>query len=193
MANANNSNSFKLAIEGLLEPKTVTKPEEKESYLLLKNFIKRTLSQFNLKNTCVEDIISEVYLRGEKLINSGEDIRNPGAWIRVTAYNVIREIQRQKQKEQPNSELVELKVSPQKTEDNQEREQNFLKLKQSLQSLNEKDRQILELRFFQDLSWQEVTEYFVSRGEVVASATVRQRGSRALKRLRKAYLADPET
>ena len=189
---ANCQKHFELAIKYLINYNTVANPEGKKSYLNLRYFIKRTLKQFHLNNTCLEDVISEVYLRGVKLIDSGEEIRNPGAWIRVTAYNVIREMNRQKRKEQPNSELVELKVSPQETEHNQEKEQNFLKLKHLLESLNEKDRQILELRFFQDLSWQEVTDYLNSQGEVVTIVTVRQRGSRALKRRRKAYLADPE-
>lgn len=189
----NHTKSFALFIENLISISTINNPRKKESYLLVNHFIKRTLKQFHLNNTCVGDVISEVYLRGVKLIDSGKEIRNPGAWIRVTAYNVIREMHRQKQQEHPNSELVELKVSPQETEHNQEKEQNFLKLKHLLQSLKEKDRQILELRFFQDKSWQEVTDYLNSRGESLTNATVRQRGSRALKRLKKVYLADPET
>ena len=188
----NGKDSFDIAVKNLVNYSTTKKLNKKESFVLLNHFIKRTLAQFNLKNTCVEDVISEVYLRGVKVIDSGEEIRNPGAWIRVTGYNVIREMHRQKQKEQPNSELVELKVSPQETENYQEKELNFLKLRHLLQSLNEKDRQILELRFFQDKSWQEVTEYLVSQGETLTVATARQRGSRALKRLKKAYLADPE-
>lgn len=190
---ANEKKSFDFTVEGLLNPTTLTNSSEQNSCLLLKHFIKRTLAQFKLKNACVEDLISEVYLRGLKLINSGEEIRNPGAWIRVTAYNVIREMHREKQKEQSNSELVELKVSSQENENYQETEENFLKLKQLLKSLNDKDKQILELRFFQDLSWQEITDYLSSQGEVLTSATVRQRGSRALKRLRKAYLANLES
>ena len=188
----NHKYCFELAIQYTLNSSIIKGVEEQEQFLLLNHFIKRTLKQFKLNNICVEDVISEVYLRGVKLINSGEEIRNPGAWIRVTSYNVIREMHRKKQKEQPNSELVELKVSPQETEDNQEKEQNLLKLKKLLQTLNEKDKQILELRFFQDKSWQEVIEYLVSQGEIVTNSTVRQRGSRALKRLRKAYLDDSE-
>ena len=189
----NYTKSFVLFIEKLINFSTITNPEEEKSCLHLRNFIQRTLKQFHLNNTCVEDVISEVYLRGVKLIDSGEEIRNPGAWIRGTALNVIREMHRQKQKEQPNSELVKLQAYPQDNESNREKEQNFFKLKNLLKDLNEKDRQILELRFFQDLSWQEVTDYLSSQGETLTVATVRQRGSRALKRLKKAYLADPET
>ena len=133
------------------------------------------------------DVVPEVYLRGTKLIASGEDIENPGAWIRVTSYNVIREMSREQKKEQANSELIECQVAPDNCEENNEVELNILKT--SLQDLSEKDRQILELRFFQNLSWKEVVTYLASTGEILTEANARQRGKRALKRLKKVFLS----
>ena len=184
---ADANKSFDLAIQGLSQPNIINDHQDLKSSIVLVHFIKRTLKRFHLEQVDFYDVVSEVYLRGTKLITSGEDIKNPGAWIRVTSYNVIREMSRKQKKEQANSELVELQVSPDNYEDNNEVELNILKT--SLQHLSEKDRQILELRFFKNLSWRQVVTYLASTGEILTEASARQRGKRALKRLKKAFLS----
>ncbi|MGD1702329.1 sigma factor-like helix-turn-helix DNA-binding protein [Dapis sp. BLCC M229] len=62
-------------------------------------------------------------------------------------------------------------------------------LKQSLENLSEKDRHILELRFFQNLSWKEIVDTLASTGEILTEANARQRGSRALKKLKKDFFS----
>ncbi|MGD1702330.1 hypothetical protein [Dapis sp. BLCC M229] len=103
--------SFDLAIQGLLQPNKINNPQDRESLIVLAHYIKRSLKQFHLEQVDFYDVVSEVYLRGTNKINFGENIKNPGAWIRVTSYNVIREMSRQQQKEQADSEFIERQVS----------------------------------------------------------------------------------
>lgn len=179
--------SFDLTIKGLANPNTITDLQQRKSSIVLARFIKRSLKQFHLEQVDFYDVVPEVYLRGTKLIASGEDLKNPGAWIRVTSYNVIREMSRKQKKEQANSELIELQVASENCEETNEVDLNILK--NSLEDLNEKDRQILDLRFFQNLSWKQVVTYLASTGEILTEANARQRGKRALKRLKKAFLS----
>ncbi|MDJ0719548.1 MAG: sigma-70 family RNA polymerase sigma factor [Prochloraceae cyanobacterium] len=192
-------NLFDLTVKNLLNLNTIEDKKEQQSILLLSRFIKRTIAQFNLKNVDIYDVISEVYTRGEEKISSGEYIRNPGAWIRVTSYNVIREISRKQKKEIPVSQLINEDSSDNDSSELIDRfcfenhqksnELDFNRLNQSLQLLDDKDRQILELKFFQNLSWKEVVNRLKSEGEIVKEATARKRGGRALERLRQAFLS----
>ncbi len=183
--------SFDSTIKGLAKANSgknaKEQTKEQTDIVLLAHFIRRELKRFRLENVDLYDVIHEVYLRGENKITSGEDIVNAGAWIRVASYNVIREMSRKQQKEQANSDFIELHVTPDNSEETNEVE--LILLKQSLQSLNKKDRQILELRFFKNLSWKQVVAYLASEGETLTEATARQRGKRALQHLKKAYLS----
>lgn len=179
--------SFDLAIKGLSQPNKIIDPQDRKSSIVLAHSIKSRLKQFHLEQVDFDDVVSEVYLRGTKKINSGENIKNPGAWIRVTSLNVIREMSRQQQKEQANSELIEHQVAPKSYEENNEIQ--LCILKQSLDNLSKKDRQILKLRFFQNLSWKEVVDYLASTGEILTEDNVRQKGSRALKKLKKSFFS----
>ncbi len=179
--------SFDLAIKGLANPSIIKDAQDRKSSIVLDRFIRRSLKQFHLEQVDFYDVVPEVYIRGTKLIASGVDIKNPGAWIRRTAYNVIREMSRKQQKEQANSELIELQVAPENCEETNEIELNILK--QSLQNLSDKDRQILELRFFQNLSWKQVVTYLASQGETLTEANARKKGQRAVQRLKKAFLS----
>lgn len=156
-------------------------------------FIKGKLKQFHLDNFNVYDIINEVYIRGVKLIESGQPIRKPFAWIRVTALNVIREISRNQTKwKLVDYSSVEYAVASEEAKNSLVSEDainEYLKsLQMSVQELEPKDRQILELWKVKGLSWKEVAENLDLNGEEVPSLpTLRKRGERALERLRQKY------
>ncbi|HZG40085.1 MAG TPA: hypothetical protein VEZ50_15515, partial [Nodosilinea sp.] len=59
-------------------------------------FIKRTIYQFELQVYITEiDIFVEAYLRGVRYTQQNQEhIRQPKAWMRRTAYNIIRECKR---------------------------------------------------------------------------------------------------
>lgn len=179
---------FYQALENLLQPRKLSE-KNRDSYLRLIYFIERSLRQLNIYNYEVGDIISEVCLRGQKFI-SREPIKNPGAWIRVTSYNIICEISRIQKKEiLIDSNLIESNLKLRKYENamlEQDNQQELKMLKQALQTIKESDRKILLLRA-EGLSWKEVTKYLESDEKVLQHTTVRQRGKRALEKLRKAY------
>ena len=177
--------SFDLAIQSLANSKNIKDFHDSLTSIVLREFIIRTLKQFHLEQVDFYDVVSEVYIRRTKTIDSGEHIENPGAWIRITSLNIIREMSRQQLKEQANSEFIERQIAPNDREDNNEVELKILE--KSLQTLTEKDRQILELKDFQDKSWKQVVADLADRGEILKEATVRQRGKRALERLKKAF------
>jgi RNA polymerase sigma factor (sigma-70 family) len=181
---------FTSAIQAVLNPHYLT-GEERTSYAGLKNYIKRTLQQFNLQNRELDDVLNEVYIRGIKYIELGQEIEKPRAWIRKTCFNVIREISRRQRRNQPTDpRSIESQIEKQQFSNNwalEDKEVDVDLLKLSLEQLNPKDHQLLVLREVEDLSWKEVVEHLAAQGIIVNEATARQRGKRALERLRQIY------
>ncbi|NEQ86413.1 MAG: hypothetical protein F6K26_42020, partial [Moorea sp. SIO2I5] len=90
---------FESAVKHLFN-KTSLETKEAKSYAALFNGIKSKIRQFNLPDYQIYDVINETYVRGIKLLESGQEIKNPRAWIRGTSFNVIREMSRKQNKEQ---------------------------------------------------------------------------------------------
>jgi RNA polymerase sigma factor (sigma-70 family) len=182
---------FDSAIQLLLKSENLNSTEY--NALSVFPFIKGKLKQFHLDNFNVYDIINEVYIRGVKLIESGQPIRKPFAWIRGTAFNVIREISRNQTKwKLVDYSSVEYAVASEEAKNSLVSEDainEYLKsLQMSVQELEPKDRQILELWKVKGLSWKEVAKNLDLNGEEVPSLpTLRKRGERALERLRQKY------
>ncbi|NEO47896.1 MAG: sigma-70 family RNA polymerase sigma factor [Moorea sp. SIO4A3] len=181
---------FESAVKHLLKP-TSLETEKAKSYAALFNGIKSNLRKFYLPDDKIYEVINETYLRGIKLIESGQEIENPGAWIRVTSFNVIREMSRKREKEQLwDSNLIEQKIAPEYSHSlssaNSE-DENLKLLELALQKLEPQDSQLIVLRHIEGLSWQQVVNHLASQGEYLTEASARQRGNRSLKRLRKIF------
>lgn len=153
----------------------------------LMHFILRTLKQFNIDSFLAGDIVSELALRSHKAIKSGTKIEKPLLWFRSMAYNVIREMSREREKLLFNSDFVELKASSKYIETSKYGEIELKTLKQSLSELDDLDRLIIELRFFDELPWKKVNKVLQSKGQLFNETYVRQKGVRAIKKLRKKY------
>nr|WP_293112596.1 sigma-70 family RNA polymerase sigma factor [Moorena sp. SIO4G3] len=148
--------------------------------------MKKNLRQFNFPDNQVYDVIHQTYLRGIKLLDSGQEIENPRAWIRATSLNVIREMSRKQKKEQSwDSHLIEHQRAV-KDSDNSE-DENLRLLELALKKLDPKDYKLIVLREIEGLSWKQVVSHLASKGEDITEASARQRGNRALKRLRKIF------
>jgi DNA-directed RNA polymerase specialized sigma24 family protein len=151
-------------------------------------YIQKVLCQYGLwKAYEAKDILVEVYSRCVQTTEKGETIRIPVAWIKRTATNVIRELKREAEK----IDFYKLEQEPYWTDD-------FLltitfrydlkAMKQAFECLDSEDQKLLSLRVINRLSWREVSQHFVVNGEVEANeGALRQRGFRALKKLRKLY------
>lgn len=71
---------------------TLQAPDSSQGKLMYV-FLRRTLQNFHLRDNHSEaSILNEAYLRAHQLIHAGGRIDTPVAWLRKTAYNIIREL-----------------------------------------------------------------------------------------------------
>ncbi|NEP28280.1 sigma-70 family RNA polymerase sigma factor [Moorena sp. SIO3I6] len=179
---------FESAVKHLFN-QTSLETKEATFYAALFNGIKKKLRQFNFPDDQIYEVINETYLRGIKLLDSGQEIENPRAWIRATSFNVIREMSRKQKKEQSrDSNLIERQIALEDSNslDSANYDDEDLRLLElALQKLEPKDNKLIVLRHIEGLSWQQVVSHLASKGEDITEASARQRGNRALKRLRK--------
>jgi RNA polymerase sigma factor (sigma-70 family) len=151
--------------------------------------ITRTLRQFRLSGTYeAKDVIAEAYTRGVKHINAGTRIDIPLAWLRGSCLHVISELKRKQLKsDKPKFDRADCI-----TEDvvlcGTILQEDLWALQLALKKLSKEERQLLCVRIFKGLSWQEIGES-ISRPNALplSPGTARQRGSRALQKLRQHY------
>ncbi|NER99099.1 MAG: sigma-70 family RNA polymerase sigma factor [Symploca sp. SIO1B1] len=160
-------------------------------------FIKRLLKQFKLYSYYEErDIFLEAYARAVKRIEAGGVIDKIPAWFKTTSYNIIRELNKDKNRQQ--SLITRLANSGQVSGANVYHipehiiDANVRLLTKALKELKSEDRIVLKLRIIHNLSWKEIGDYLVERGQEVNNSPkleqrLRQRGNRAMKRLRRIY------
>ena len=133
-------------------------------------FIRRSLAQFHLDGRCDEcEIFNEAYQRGVKKIESGESIRNPAAWLRVTSYHVIQEKGRLRKRETCLERLVEQgKAIPTSSDepivDDKTIDRNITAVIEALKNLKTIDRAIVYLHVCENLSWKEVSDRLIGHG-----------------------------
>jgi RNA polymerase sigma factor (sigma-70 family) len=135
-----------------------------------------------------DDIINECILRWHKAVEAGKPIPVLDGWMRLTAQNVVRELSRKNQKvySYEPTVLAELISGPHdepKTEDEQHRA-----VHQTLQALPQEKRELLELRFFHNLSWKDIADAYTNQGKKTAVPALRKRGERAMEELRQVFL-----
>ncbi|PZV01359.1 MAG: hypothetical protein DCF32_16340 [Leptolyngbya sp.] len=157
-------------------------------------FIKRTIQQFGLQAHITEiDIFVEAYLRGVRYTQQNQEhIRQPKAWMRRTAYNIIRECKRDRQRYLAVAfdELMEQEAaaSDSTTVDDEMIANAVASVLQALADLPPGDRNLIQWKVVEGLTWPQVQTKLVAAGEEwVSLATLRKRGQRALERLRQAY------
>jgi RNA polymerase sigma factor (sigma-70 family) len=153
-------------------------------------FLRRTLLVFRLSSFHSEmEVLSEVYIRAYRLIHEEfAEIRNPSAWIRKTAHNVIREWSRKGRRcDSLQQDVVD------EQEDNQEQrlmlDADVTILDKAWLSLTEEERRLLTLKITDNLSWREITGIYATEGKPITESALRQQKARALKHLRRIYHA----
>lgn len=152
-------------------------------------FVKRELRNFHLDNLYQEAwVLNEAYIRGVKRIATGEVIRNPTAWLKGTAYHIIRELSREHQKLAPLKE--DIPDAPQSTISSVDLEDDFTTLRMAFQLLSPQDQRLLNLKIVENRSWKEIRNILRIEGVGDFPETaLRKRKERALIRLRKKYHA----
>jgi DNA-directed RNA polymerase specialized sigma24 family protein len=162
-------------------------------------FIRRRLYQFGLQAYFTEvDIFVEAYLRGVRYTYQNQvPIQYPHAWMKRTAYNVIREWKRDRQRyaaadldaliEQGKLTDDEPFTSP-TAFDGSSRGLDWDRVIQSFGQLSVCDRNLIYWRYIEGLSWQDIQARLATQGHGdVSQSTLRKRGQRAMDKLRELY------
>ena len=149
-------------------------------------FIRRIIKQFEL-NSNVSDILHEVYLRGINTEISGKEIDNPLAWMRSTAYNIVRELSREEIKNYKLSNKLETAENQYCQISCNEIDDIIERIQKTWEKLKIEDREILEMRIINGYSWKEIGEIYSRRNKSANLAALRKRGQRALLHLREIY------
>jgi predicted RNA polymerase sigma factor len=153
--------------------------------------IQRPLRQYHLADQYeVHEILHEAYLRGKKKLQAGEVIRNPYAWLRATAFHVIYERKRKHRSSSTDPQIMEAVLPDPRL--NLMQQQVLLEeldlLYESLALMHQEDPEgtcLLYLRNVRALSWSQISHWLAAEGQAVPNeATLRQRASRAKRRLR---------
>ncbi len=153
--------------------------------------IQRTLRQYHLADQYeVYEILHEAYLRGKKKLQVGEVIRNPYAWLKATSFHIIYERKRKQRSSSTDPQVIEAVLPDLRLNLMQQQVLNeeLDLLYESLALLHREDPEgtcLLYLRNVRALSWSQICQWLAAEGQPLANeATLRQRASRAKRRLR---------
>lgn len=168
----------------------------KQMYARLAIFFRLRLVQVGLKGRYQpEEILSEAVLRLEYALKMGKNIYNREAWLKTTGFFYILELRRHESKfttlnidvNETSSKSVYIQNAHTIGVEQLEIEETYQLLGKSLLELQASERELLVMRFYDNMSWDEIAQHYASRGESISVTTLRQRGSRVLKCLRKVY------
>lgn len=182
-------------------------PQEYDLHAILP-IMRRNLQKFKLLGYYDEmDIFQMVYERASDKIRNKEDfkIENMPGWFVTASWHIVREISRKNQSENKKIEKIigEFKSDFKEPENIQtdhksDGKKMISNLREALDRINELDSEIIELRYFKGLKYEEIFQYYHQCEDNMNDckeidnykkeiANLRQRCSRAVKRLRGAY------
>jgi len=166
--------------------------KDKKPLTLLRHFYRLRLRQYELLGKYEpDDILNDAISRLDKAVKSNKIIYNVIPWLRQTGLNIINELSRQKNKYRIiDSQKLDLELILSSEDNHQESDERelYMQLEQALKVLDLDDRRLLELRFYQQLSWQDIVRVLAEENIYISETTLRKRGSRALATLRKIFL-----
>jgi RNA polymerase sigma factor (sigma-70 family) len=159
----------------------------------LKNYIRVRISTLKLSShISEEDVIQHAAAEcAIKYFNSGQRIEYPITWAKLVSERYINKLyKKNRNSEATDSEKLEYLANIAFEERNLRDSENQGQLHQSIRQLKSASRQIIELRFIQELHWDQIAEILsCQENRVICIATARKRGERALRELKKIYLA----
>lgn len=153
------------------------------------NYILRVGRQLNIKNLDAHELISEATMRGLAYIgNTSNGIDNVEAWLRKTCtYIMLDMVKGEKKNRLLKAKNKDFEQKPDPIDEVVSDEQREL-LRSTLSLLSDEDQKILDLKFYQGLSYKDIQQHYIdSEGQCIKIAALRQRESRALQRLRKYF------
>jgi RNA polymerase sigma factor (sigma-70 family) len=153
-------------------------------------FISIRLYQFRLTGThSPQDVVNECMRRYYEARAKEKPIPNTAGWLRKTALNYIHELSREERKADTHDPATfEFLLIANRNHEVNEDDPDYKCLHRALDALPQAQQELLKLRFFQNLSWEEISFRYSERGEQIQVPTLRKRGERALRAVRSAYL-----
>jgi hypothetical protein len=116
-------------------------------------------------------------------------IHNREAWLRTIGFEYIYEIKLNDKISTVNENAMISNVGHRNIcfESSQPYNKHNQLLKELISQLEPEERRLLEMRLYQNLSWEEIAGIFTQKGETITYDALRQRGCRAMRSLRKLY------
>jgi len=155
--------------------------------------VRRHLHAFHLTHLFEpNEILFEAYLRGKAVQRRGERIRNPHAWIKSTAFNIIREKSRKARQrimvpyEDGDYRAANEQPSALEKIDLSHEIKLLYKALREFEKENAATAQLLIWRTIDQMSWDEIEAKLraMTDGDIPNQATLRQRVARGKKRVR---------
>jgi DNA-directed RNA polymerase specialized sigma24 family protein len=165
----------------------------------LQAFIYQKLRQYSLEGYFTElDVFAEAYLRGIRYTHQGKPIFRSHAWLKRTAYNIIREWKRDRSRycDAALDDLLDQGAVSHHDDFPTEampRDEIWIgtemqRVMHAFSALDEGDRILIYWNIVEALPWQTIHDHLVADGNPSTPLpTLRKRGQRALERLRREY------
>lgn len=180
-----------LVLQIFLDPKDI-------EYHNLLPWIKQRIQQFNLLGggLCEFEVLIEAYTIAIKKTKEGYVIENLPAWFKGTTFNIIRNIKRELKRQDSIKNQIKYSqkgsedVSPFSSIENSSVDERLQPLLKALETLDDAERALLNLRVVKGLTWSEIAEKMIQSGKEEPIemekllARLRQRCSRILAKLR---------
>ncbi|NJS15897.1 MAG: sigma-70 family RNA polymerase sigma factor [Nostocaceae cyanobacterium CSU_2_110] len=136
-----------------------------------------------------DDILNTAILRLVRAIDLGKSICNVVPWVRQTGLNIIHELSKEKHRI-THLEALETNLPDEENSGKSEDNELYIQLYEAIQQLSSEDRELLVLRFYQQLSWADIVKLLADKDTYVSEAALRRRASHALSKLRKIFNAN---
>lgn len=163
----------------------------------LRNYINNRIHTLRLSSYLSgEDLIQYVAECLTKKLQSGTKVEYPIAWAKLVSERHINHLYKKNRKsEATESNRIEYLANLRSQESSLHSFDNREHLYQSIQLLKPSSRQIVEMRFFQEMHWDKIADILSCQEDrPICAATARKRGERALNELRQIYLKSwPDT
>ncbi|BAZ38806.1 hypothetical protein NIES4101_47510 [Calothrix sp. NIES-4101] len=155
---------------------------------LFASFLLR-LTQFGLKDKYTpDDILTEVVRQLELEMESGKIVYNREAWLRTTGFEYIYQLRCNEKMSTIHDNAMTTHITSCSVSFDLSRRQKYSQiLKELILQLEPGERKLLEMKFYQHRSWEEIAEVLSLNGEKITVVALRQRGCRAMRSLRKLY------
>lgn len=190
MTGSKSDRTKQLQRDFLNEVSEFLKPNHYKGTALLK-FLKHQSARWRVAHLDPYELLSEGIRRGYIHISrTRQPITNPEAWLRSVCLNILRDEVKKAIKDQrlakqwkDNSYIPDTPLAQAELLDQLE------KLQQALQRLPIPSQELLQWRFYERKTYQQICELLIRRdGEQISAATLRKRESRALKNLKRIFL-----